>query len=87
VLQFFTVNIGLHHVHPPLHPDPNYNVQRAHDAYPVFGQVPTLSLWDGLRSLRLKLWDEQRGRLVTFRQARAYRTESAPARADSAATS
>ena len=27
--------------------------------------------WDGLRAVRLKLWDEERGRLVTFAQARA----------------
>jgi omega-6 fatty acid desaturase (delta-12 desaturase) len=83
VLQFFTGNIGLHHIHHLSTRVPNYNLQRAHDAYPVFGQVPTLSLWDGVRSVRLKLWDEQRGRLVTFRQARAYRTEIAPARVDS----
>ena len=33
--------------------------------------MPTLSFWDGLRAVRLKLWDEDRGRLVTFAQARA----------------
>ena len=33
--------------------------------------MPTLSLWDGLRAVRLKLWDEERGRLVTFAEARA----------------
>jgi hypothetical protein len=31
--------------------------------------VPTLSLRDGLRAVRLKLWDEERARLVTFAQA------------------
>jgi hypothetical protein len=36
----------------------------------MFAAVPTLSLWDGLRSVRLKLWDEHAGRLVTFAQAR-----------------
>jgi hypothetical protein len=34
--------------------------------------VPTLSLWDGLRTVRLKLWDEDRGRLVTWAQARKW---------------
>jgi hypothetical protein len=33
--------------------------------------VPTLSLWDGVRACRLKLWDEDRGKLVTFAQARS----------------
>jgi acyl-lipid omega-6 desaturase (Delta-12 desaturase) len=70
VLQFFTGNIGLHHVHHLSTRVPNYNLQRAHDENPVFHDVPTLSLWDGLRAVRLKLWDEDRGRLVTFADAR-----------------
>ena len=71
VLQFFTGNIGLHHVHHLSARIPNYNLQRAHDENPIFHDVPTLSLWDGLRAVRLKLWDEDRGRLVTFAEARA----------------
>ena len=70
VLRFFTGNIGLHHVHHLNARIPNYNLPRAHAASPMFAAVPTLSLWDGLRSVRLKLWDEQAGRLVTFAQAR-----------------
>jgi omega-6 fatty acid desaturase (delta-12 desaturase) len=71
VLQFFSGNIGLHHVHHLSAKVPNYNLQRAHDRNPIFHDVPTLSLWDGLRAVRLKLWDEGRGRLVTFAEARA----------------
>jgi acyl-lipid omega-6 desaturase (Delta-12 desaturase) len=70
VLQFFTGNIGLHHVHHLNARIPNYNLQRAHDQTALFGAVPTLSLGDGLRSVKLKLWDQDRGRLVTFAQAR-----------------
>jgi acyl-lipid omega-6 desaturase (Delta-12 desaturase) len=70
VLQFFTGNIGLHHVHHLNARIPNYNLQRAHDQNPMFHDVPTLSLWDGLRAVRLKLWDEDRGRLVSFGEAR-----------------
>ena len=70
VLRFFTGNIGLHHVHHLNARIPNYNLPRAHQASPMFAAVPTLSLWDGLRSVRLKLWDERAGRLVTFAQAR-----------------
>ena len=69
IMQFFTGNIGLHHVHHLNARIPNYNLQRAHDENPVFHQVPTLSLWDALRTVRLKLWDEERGKLVTFAQA------------------
>ena len=71
VLQFFSGNIGLHHVHHLSAKVPNYNLQRAHDRNPIFHDVPTLSLGDGLRAVRLKLWDEGRGRLVTFAEARA----------------
>jgi omega-6 fatty acid desaturase (delta-12 desaturase) len=70
ILQFFTGNIGLHHIH-HLHPGiPNYNLQRAHDENPILHDVPTLSLWAGVRALRLKLYDEQLGRLVTFSAAK-----------------
>jgi len=70
VLQFFSGNIGLHHIHHLSARIPNYNLQRAHDENPIFHQVPTLSLWDGLRAVRFKLWDADRGRLVTFAEAR-----------------
>jgi len=70
VLQFFTGNIGFHHVHHLSARIPNYNLQRAHDENPICHDVPTLSLWDGVRAVRLKLWDEERGRLVTFADAR-----------------
>ena len=70
VLQFFSGNIGLHHVHHLSARIPNYNLQRAHDENPIFHEVPILSLWDGVRAVRFKLWDEDHGRLVTFAEAR-----------------
>ena len=70
VLQFFTGNIGLHHVHHLSARIPNYNLQRAHDDHRVFHDVPTLSLKDGLAAVRLKLWDASRGRLVSFAEAK-----------------
>jgi acyl-lipid omega-6 desaturase (Delta-12 desaturase) len=76
-LQFFTASIGLHHVHHLNARVPNYHLQGAHDANPIFHRVPMLSLWDGVRAVRLKLWDEQTGRLVTFAQARAGRPPAA----------
>lgn len=69
-LQFATGNIGYHHIHHLSVRIPNYNLQRAHEENAIFQSVPTLSLWDGLRAVRLKLWDEERGRLVTFAEAR-----------------
>ncbi|HEV3035880.1 MAG TPA: fatty acid desaturase [Solirubrobacteraceae bacterium] len=73
VLQFFSGNIGLHHVHHLSARIPNYNLQRAHDENAIFHEVPTLSLRDGMRAVRLKLWDEERRRMVTFAEAAAGR--------------
>jgi omega-6 fatty acid desaturase (delta-12 desaturase) len=77
VLQYFTGNIGLHHVHHLSSRIPNYYLQRAHDSNEIFNSVPVLSLWDGMKAVRLKLWDEETGRLVTFKQARARRGQAA----------
>ena len=72
VLQYFSGNIGLHHVHHLSAKIPNYNLQRAHDEHPAFADVPVLGIRDGLHSIRLKLIDtEQGGRLLTWRQLRA----------------
>ena len=71
VLRFLTANIGFHHIHHLSARIPNYNLKRAHDENHVFHGVPTVSLWDGLRAARLKLWDEDEGKLVTFAQARS----------------
>jgi omega-6 fatty acid desaturase (delta-12 desaturase) len=70
LLRFFTGNIGLHHVHHLNARIPNYNLPGAHAACPAFASVPTLTLWNGLQAVRLKLWDERAGRMVTFAQAR-----------------
>jgi len=71
VLQFFSGNIGFHHVH-HLNPKvPNYNLQRAHEEQPMFRPVPSVSFADGVRATQLKLWDEGAQRMVTWKQARA----------------
>ena len=69
-LRFCTGNIGYHHVHHLNARIPNYNLRQAHEDNAIFREVPTLTLWDGLRAVQLKLWDEDGGRLVSFAQAR-----------------
>ncbi len=64
ILQFFSGNIGLHHVHHLSAAVPNYRLQAAHDSLAVFADIPVLSLADGLRATRLKLWDAERGRMI-----------------------
>jgi omega-6 fatty acid desaturase (delta-12 desaturase) len=79
LLEFFTGHIGFHHVHHLNARVPNYNLKRTHRENAIFHDVPTLSLLDGLRSVNLKLWDQDRGKLVSFAHARDSRIE-APAR-------
>lgn len=69
ILQWFTGNIGFHHVHHIQPGIPNYRLQDCHDSMQAFRDVPTLSILDGLRSVNSVLWDETRGRMVTFREA------------------
>jgi omega-6 fatty acid desaturase (delta-12 desaturase) len=70
LFQFFSGNIGLHHVHHLSAKIPNYNLQRAHDENPIFHDVPVLSVLDGLRSIRLKVIDPASGRLLTWSQVK-----------------
>jgi omega-6 fatty acid desaturase (delta-12 desaturase) len=76
VLQWFTANIGLHHIH---HVDcriPNYRLQTCYDENPGFRAVTPLTLWRSLSCARLKLWDERNQRLVTFADATARSNKS-----------
>lgn len=71
LLQWFTGNIGFHHVH-HLNPRiPNYWLQACHDANPALQRAPVLTLRSGLGSVRYALWDEQQGGMVPFRARRA----------------
>jgi omega-6 fatty acid desaturase (delta-12 desaturase) len=70
-LRFATGNIGYHHIHHLNAQVPSYNLKRAHDQTQALHDVPTLTLIDGLRASRLKLYDERRKRLVSFREVQA----------------
>ena len=66
-LRWFAASIGLHHVHHVAPRIPNYRLQQCHDANAVFHHAPTVTLRSGMAALRLTLWDEDRQRLVRFR--------------------
>lgn len=69
VLQWFSGNIGLHHVHHLRPRIPNYNLQRCLEATPEL-QVPRpLTLSRSIRCARLALWDERAHAFVSFRAA------------------
>jgi omega-6 fatty acid desaturase (delta-12 desaturase) len=66
VLQWFTGNIGFHHIHHLESRIPNYNLPDCYAAVPELRQAVTLGLWDSIQCTKLKLWDEGRQRMVTF---------------------
>ena len=70
VLQWFTGNIGFHHVH-HLNPSiPNYRLEACHNADAALQTAPILTLRMALRAPGFALWDEERGRMVPFSSSR-----------------
>ena len=75
VLQWFSGNIGYHHIHHLSSRIPNYNLERCHKANLLFQQVKPLTLFSSLKSLRLRLWDEPRRKLVGYSHLRELRKQ------------
>jgi len=67
VLNWFSGNIGYHHIHHLSSRIPNYKLKACHEAEPLFQQVPELTLRSSLKSLKLRLWDEDSQKLVGYR--------------------
>jgi omega-6 fatty acid desaturase (delta-12 desaturase) len=67
VLQWFSGNIGFHHIHHLGPHIPNYNLEQCHRAEPLFREIKPLTLADSFRTLSLRLWDESAQRMVGFR--------------------
>ncbi len=70
ILDWFTGSIGLHHIHHLGPRIPNYKLKHCHDENPMFHDVTVLTLRNSLRTLRLSLWDEERERLVSFKDVK-----------------
>jgi acyl-lipid omega-6 desaturase (Delta-12 desaturase) len=66
VLQWFTGNIGLHHVHHLRPRIPNYNLQPCHEATPFLQNVRHLGIRESFGCLRLNLYDEHTRKMVSF---------------------
>ena len=71
VLQWFTGNIGLHHVHHLNANIPNYKLQACVDAHPDLQTMNRITLKESLKSIPLALWDESTKKLVSFKQMEA----------------
>jgi len=71
VIQWFTGNIGIHHIHHLRSRIPNYNLQKAYDDTQDLLDVEPLTIRKSISCLRLKLWDEKGQKLVGFKSAYA----------------
>jgi omega-6 fatty acid desaturase (delta-12 desaturase) len=73
VLNWFTGNIGFHHIHHLGPRIPNYKLPQAYKENPIF-HVRPLTIPLSLKSLGYLLWDEERKMLVGFNVLRNYRS-------------
>ncbi len=78
VLQWFSGNIGLHHIHHVCSQIPNYYLQRCYDENPELHTARQLRLWSAVKTLNKSLWDEDAARLIRFRDVAAVRRRIAP---------
>ena len=79
LFHWFTANIGYHHIHHLNHNIPFYKLPKAMAAIKELKNPGMTSLlpWDIYKCLRLKLWDVERNKLVTFAFARRERRAAA----------
>ena len=75
VLQWFSGNIGFHHIHHLSAQIPNYNLERCHKENPMFNEIKPLTLLSSFKSFTYRLWDEQQNKLVGYRRLKELRDE------------
>jgi acyl-lipid omega-6 desaturase (Delta-12 desaturase) len=78
-LAWFTGNIGVHHVHHLISRIPFYRLPEVLRDYPQLTGVGRLTFLQSLRCATLALWDEERQRLISFRELRVRRSTSSSA--------
>jgi omega-6 fatty acid desaturase (delta-12 desaturase) len=75
LLQWFTGNIGFHHIHHLSPRIPNYYLQKCHESTPLFQAIKPITLAASLQSLTYRLWDEERHQLVGFGAIKVFRNK------------
>lgn len=75
LLQWFSGNIGFHHIHHLSPRIPNYNLEKCHKEEPLFQRVTPLTLLSSMKSLTFRLWDEPNQRLVGYRYLKSVRKQ------------
>lgn len=68
LLQWFSGNIGFHHIHHINARIPNYKLPKVYAENQIFRAVKPVTFRSSLRTLRLRLWDEKLQKLVGFHE-------------------
>jgi len=69
ILQWFTGNIGFHHIHHLSPKIPNYFLEKCNKENPVFEKFVTkINLKNSFKLLSNYLWDEKNKKMITFRE-------------------
>jgi omega-6 fatty acid desaturase (delta-12 desaturase) len=72
LLQWFTGNIGFHHIHHLGPKIPNYKLPQAYKENSLF-QIKPVTMVTSLKSLAYRLWDEEKQKLVGFNVLKEHR--------------
>ena len=75
VLQWFSGNIGFHHIHHLSARIPNYHLEKCHESEALFQTVKPVTLFSSFKSFTFRLWDEQRRKLVGYGHLRTVRAQ------------
>jgi omega-6 fatty acid desaturase (delta-12 desaturase) len=76
VLQWFTGNIGFHHIHHLSPRIPNYMLEKCYKENNAFQKGVILTLRSSFRSILLNLWDEKRKKMISFYQLKRLQKET-----------
>lgn len=71
ILQWFSGNIGFHHIHHLSPKIPNYKLAKCHKENTLFSEISPITLWTSIRTMKLRLWNERSRKLISFRELQA----------------
>jgi len=71
ILQWFTANIGIHHVHHLYSRIPFYRLPEVLNDHNALAESSRMTIRESLASVQLHLWDEETKKLISFSKARA----------------
>ena len=78
ILNWFTGNIGFHHIHHLNSKIPNYRLQKCYKENPILQKAPEIKFWKSFKTMRLALWDEQKKKMISFSELKKKYCQNLP---------